>query len=285
MSQYLLNIAARNTGSDANELLPLVPLFIAVNTGIGENFIEENDTQDNAIQNQSVEQGIVPPQPLMPQKAQQAAVLNETEKGLAKKNTQASYFSKHIERVAAEKENGSVKNKTVETVSFKMHEAASEGVVKNTGDKQNVYETGFVNNTVSKITPVKKITKKQTSEKANKKTVAANLNEADEIIFAEKQIIQPADKTTEVQHKKINLSDNSGIERIIPNEPGQLNNKPMQRSKEHEAAPKFVIGKITVEMLPPKLPAPQKIITRVVQSPSKDGYSKSNKLIFGLGQL
>jgi hypothetical protein len=287
MSQYLLNIAARNTGSDTKEVLPSVPMLNNAATGIREDFIEGNDVQDNAVQNQSAQQGFVYPQALTPYKVQQAAALNETEKDLTQKNTETSYFSRHIERVAAEKDNSPVKNKIAETVSFKTDEGISHGAVKNTEDSQNLYETGFVNKTVLKIIPVKEGTKKQISEEANKKTAATNLNEpvdADEIIFVEKQIIQPADKTLEVQHKKINRSDNMRTERITPNQPDDLNKKPVQ-NREHEAVPRLVIGKITVQILPPKLPAPQKIITKVVQSPSKDSYSKSNKLIFGLGQL
>ena len=62
------------------------------------------------------------------------------------------------------------------------------------------------------------------------------------------------------------------------------NDRPL-RNKTNQSVPKLIIGKIIVEILPSKLPAPQKIITKVVQPPSKDSYSKSNKLIFGLRQL
>lgn len=57
------------------------------------------------------------------------------------------------------------------------------------------------------------------------------------------------------------------------------------RNKTNQPVPKLVIGKIIVEILPPKLPAPQKVITRIVQSSAKETHTKSNKLIFGLGQL
>lgn len=297
MSQYLLNIAARNTGNNAGELLPSKPVLNGEDTRIiDQDFTEANEIPDNAVQDQLVKQTVVPALPMMPQKVEQAAILNETQTTPTQKNKETYYFSKHIERVESAIENRPLKNKTAETISFKINEEPSQAAVENVTGKQPVYAKVFVNNTVSKITPEKKDTKKQPFEKANKKAnkktnkmvVGVNLNEpveANEIIFSEKQIIQPADKTAEVQNRKINLSDNSGIERIIPNQPEQLNNGRKQNKKEHEAAPKLVIGKITVEMLPPKLPAPQKVIARVVQPPSKDGYSKSNKLIFGLGQL
>ena len=57
------------------------------------------------------------------------------------------------------------------------------------------------------------------------------------------------------------------------------------RNKANQPVTKLVIGKIIVEILPPKLPATQKVITRIVQASAKETHTKSNKLIFGLGQL
>jgi hypothetical protein len=288
MSEYLLNIAARNMGSNSNELLPSATLLNITDTKMGEDFNENNDIQYNAIQNQSFQEGIVSAQPLTPQKAQLNDVLNETEKGSTQKKTENSYFSKHIERVAAEKENEPLKNKAVETISFKIDEEASNNIVANTGDKQNENEQIFANKSILKILPEKKETKKQTSKKTNKKPEGISLNEninTDKIIYSEKQIIHPSDNRDEIKNEKITLSNNLRVERITPNLPEQLSKILVQNNKMNEATPKLVIGKITVEILPPKLPTPQKIITKVVQSPSKDSYSKSNKLIFGLGQL
>jgi hypothetical protein len=77
----------------------------------------------------------------------------------------------------------------------------------------------------------------------------------------------------------------SQLQRIIPSNKDVEPKRRVHSSNTNQPAPKLVIGKITVEILPPKLPAPQKIITRVVQTPAKDNFSKSNKLSFGLGQL
>jgi hypothetical protein len=288
MSEYLLNIAARNTGTNSNELLPSVPQFNTSDTGINEDFIEKDVIQFNGIQNQSFQQGIVSAQPLTPQKAPLDAVLNETEKSFTQKNTENSYFSKHIERLADEKENSPLKNKTAETINFKIDQGTSSNTVANTSDEQNEHEQIFTNKTVLKILPEKKEAKKQTSNKINKKPEGISLNEsvnADKIIYSEKQIIQPADKKDEAQNNKINDSNNLRPERITPNQPEQLSKIPVQNNKINEATPKLVIGKITVEIMPPKLPVPQKIITKVVQTPSKESYSKSSKLSFGLRQL
>jgi hypothetical protein len=288
MSEYLLNIAARNTTNNSNELSPSASLFNEAKTGVSEGLIEKNDIQNNAMQNKFFHQGIDTAQTLTPQNAQLDAVLIETEKGLTNKNFENSYFSKHIERGTAEKENRTLNNKTVEKLNFEIGEGTSNNILGNTGDKKNEYEQIFASKSVSKFLPEKKDTKKRTSKKTYKRSGDIILSESfpsDKKKYSEKKIIQPADKRDESEDKKITLSNNLRIERIAPNQPEQLSKIPVQNNKMNEATPKLIIGKITVEILPPKLPVPQKIITRVVQSSSKNSFSKANKLSFGLGQL
>ena len=111
MSEYLLNIAARSAGSDTNEMLPLKPAFNGADAQTSQAFNEENNLQDGALQNQFIQQRIIPAQPVTPQKVQQAAVINEMETGLIYKNIGTSYFSKHVERAESQGENNTVKNK------------------------------------------------------------------------------------------------------------------------------------------------------------------------------
>lgn len=182
--------------------------------------------------------------------------LHKTGAGFSQNNIETSYFSKHIERVeTGEEEINLVKNKATETISFKIDEGAPQAAAL---DNKNLNEP-VVNKIVSKIAPGRKDTKKQ--------------------------IIQPSGKSDEFQNKKINLSEKVRLERITPNQPEQMHKRLVQNSKKNETVPKLIIGKIIVEILPPKLPVTQRTLTKVVQSSSKDNYSKSNKLIFGLGQL
>ena len=145
----------------------------------------------------------------------------------------------------------------------------------------NVNETIPVNKTVSKIITEKKELNKSKVEKKDSKT--ADVVYADEEVSVKKQMINPV--KDEVQKKNKLQQNNSRIERITPIQPDTEHTKPVQRININQPAPKLVIGKIIVEILPPIKPAPQKVITRVVQSPANDHHSKSNKLIFGLGQL
>jgi hypothetical protein len=288
MSEYLLNIAARSAGNAANDLLPSTPVFNATDAEPINDFAEENNLQDSVVQNQTVEQNIVQVQPVPLQKVQPAVILNRTEITEQQKNMETSYFSKHVERVEAEAENSTVKTKPTETVSFKIEQPSEKTGAENAIGVENAIvkpvkkESAFVNKTVSKIIPEKKAIKKQPEEKE-----VDNISEtfrADETISVKKQKINPAVEDENQKKNKL-LPTILPIERITPNEPNQVNKISVQNKKMNEAAPKLVIGKIIVQMLPPKLPVPQKVITRVVQSSSKPGFSKSNKLSFGLGQL
>jgi len=276
MSQYLLNIAARSTGNGSTELLPSKAVFNGAGTIASREFTEDNNTQDNGS---FVQQNVFPAQPVMPQKVQQAIVLNATETGMAQKNIETSYFSKHTERAAAEWENSPVKNRASESVKFNIDDETLQGTVKNTGATQNFIAPLLIKQSVSKNLFEKKATKNPAEISLNE---TAN---TDDIIYSEKQNIQPSDKTAKIQSKKINLSENLQPERITPNQREKMHKRPLQKSKTNETAPKLIIGKIIVEILPPKLPVTQKVINRVVQSPSQNNHSKSNKLIFGLGQL
>ena len=157
MSEYLLNIAARSTGNNTNDMLPSKPVFNVNDTVISQDFTEENNIDNAAVKNQFAQQKVVPVQPVKPQKIQQAAtVLNKPDAGFIQHNIETSYFSKHIERVEAEKESIPEKNKSTETVSFKIEEPSQKTGVEYVERQQNLNEPVLVNKAVSKITPEKK---------------------------------------------------------------------------------------------------------------------------------
>ncbi len=280
MSQYLSNIAARSAGNNTPPILPSTRLFNAVDSGIMPGFADENNSPGRAEQNQFVQQGNVPVQPVPLQRVQQAVVLNKADTKEQERNTEPYYFSKHIEREETVTAGGHTKNKSTETIHFKMELPSQKTTEVNATVRQNLNEPGFVHKAVSKIVPGKKDKKDQTGEKAGGELTEAD--GVDEMVPVKTQNIKPP---VDDPGKNKLLPVHPGIERIIPNQPDQVDKKAMADNKLTEAAPKLVIGKIIVEILPPTLPASQKIITRVVQSASKDSFSKSNKLIFGLGQL
>lgn len=284
MSQYLSNIAARSAGNDTNALLPSMPVFNAADSAMAEDFSAENIIPGSAVQDQFVQQSIVPVQPIPLQQVQQATVLNAATTKEQERNREPSYFSKHIKREEAVEENSPVKNNSPETISFKTdspsQKTAVETVVENVTVKRNEYEQIFIHKTVSKNVTGKKETKEQTGEE--KRDEVIETGQVDEIVPVKMQKTNPP---VDKQKKNKLLPAISPVEQITPNQPDQLNKRSVQNNKMNDAAPKLVIGKIIVEILPPALPVPQKVITRVVQSSSKDSFSKSNKLIFGLGQL
>ena len=281
MSHYLSDIAARSIENDTSSLLPLTPAHNAADTGKAGKFTEENSEPDSVAQNEFVQQSIVPDQPFLSQKVQQSVITNTTESTVPGKNIQPSYLSKHIERGEVDEENSQVKNNLPESVSFKMVEPSQKITVQSFDAGNNVNETIFVNKTVSKIIAEKKELNKSKVEKKDSKP--ADVAYADEKVSVKNQMINPV--KDEVQKKNKLQQNNSRIERITPIQPDTEHTKPVQRININQPAPKLVIGKIIVEILPPIKPAPQKVITRVVQSPANDHHSKSNKLIFGLGQL
>ena len=281
MSHYLSDIAARSIGNDTSSSLPLTPAHNAADTGKAAKFTEENSEPDSVGQNEFVQQSIVPVQTFLPQKVQQSVITNTTESTVPGKNIQPSYLSKHIERGEVDEENSQVKNNLRQSVSFKMVEPSQKITVQSLDAGNNVNETIFVNKTVSKIIAEKKELNKSKVEKKDNKP--ADVAYADKKVSVKNQMINPV--KDEVQKKNKLQQNNSRIERITPIQPDTEHTKPVQRININQPVPKLVIGKIIVEILPPIKPTPQKVITRVVQSPANDHHSKSNKLIFGLGQL
>ena len=243
MSQYLLNITARSTGNNINALLPSTPVFNAVDSRIVPGFKEENNIPDNAGQTQLVQQSIVPVQPAIKEQV---------------RNREPSYFSKHIKRDEVEEEISPTRDQLIETKNFRIEKPSQITWVEKVAVNSDLNEPAFVNKAVSKIA----LKKKEAREKKVENT-------GDELIETGQ-----VGEIAPVKMQKINPP----VELITPNQPGQLNRRYVQNTKMKEAAPKLVIGKIIVEILPPKLLAPQKVITRVVQSSSKNSFSKSNKL-------
>lgn len=283
MSHYLSAIAARSIVNDTPSLLSVTPAFNPTDTGRAGNSAEENTISDSIGQNEFVQQNIMPVQPVPLQNVQKSFITNTKEITVPEKNIQPSYLSKHIERADANEENNQVKNTLPESVSFKMEEPSQKIAAQSLDTGNNVNETIFVNKkVVSKIITEKKGLNKKTVEKKDIKNDDAVY--IDEIISVKDQMITPSVKD-EVQKKNKLQPNNSRIERITPIQPETEHARQAQRHNTHQQAPKLVIGKIIVEILPPIKPVPQKVITRVVQSTANNSNLKSNKLIFGLGQL
>jgi hypothetical protein len=282
MSQYLSNIAGRSAGKNSMELMPAIPVYYGSESAIDQDLSEENILQDSSLQNQNVPQGILPVQPAAIQMVQQAFVLNNTEIKEPVKNIEPTYFSKHIERVEGEVENSPVKNNRPAAIKYNVEEPFQQSVQEHKEVRLYENEPGFISKKVSKIIPeIKGAENKKEFKTGDEITEAVQENETIPVF---KPRINPLVKD-KVQNKNLLKAGNSRIQRITPANKDKQPAGPVHRNHPNLPAPKLVIGKISVEILPPKLPVPQKVITRVVPSSSNDSHSKSNKLIFGLRQL
>ncbi len=77
------------------------------------------------------------------------------------------------------------------------------------------------------------------------------------------------------------------VQEIMPRIPDPFS-KDKQRltgESKNQQGPKLVIGKITVEIVPPPASQPQKVITRIVQKPADENNGRMNRLGIGLGQM
>ncbi|NCA84379.1 MAG: hypothetical protein EOM83_02265 [Clostridia bacterium] len=306
MSHYLSDIASRSIGNEPHFLRPSTPLFTPSDPEISPDVADENNLHENAGHNQFVPQNIIPVQPIRLPDLQQPDITSRAESPALDENNGSFYFSKHIERVEPDQEKKPVVHQFHESGSFKTEETSQRFSVKSISEKNKVIETTFEDKTVLKIIPeekgsenrknettfedktVSKITPEQNGSKNPKSEILDNkTNEAadreDEIIINKKLIINPAAK--DEAPKKSELRPNSSpIELLKPNRLNQ--DKPIQViNKTKQPAPKLVVGKIIVEILPPIVPIPKKTLTRFVQPSSANSHSKSNKLSFGLGQL
>ena len=282
MSHYLSDIAARSIARDTHALLPVTPAHNSTDTGKAGNFAVENSEPDSNGQNEFVQQTIVPVLPIMVQKIQPTVITNTNENALTEKNIQPSYLSKHIERVEVDEENSQLKDNSSKPSSFKVEEPSQKPSVESLDAVNNANETIFVNKKFSKIIPEKRSLNKSSVDK--KYMTPADKVYTDAVVTVKNQMIKPSVKEEVKKQNKLE-PNNSLIERINPIQSDTENTKQVQRNNTNQPVPKLVIGKIIVQILPPLKTVPQKVINRVVQSSSNNNNSKSNKLIFGLGQL
>lgn len=303
MNHYLANIAARNIQNDTHSLIPAIPAPPDFEGGT-----EEVDS-DNFQQNDFVEtnSGNIKPGEIEPMRS---ADLNiKPAFPLPEKNQAASYFTKHTERISnletsialnsnlLKKEEVIIEEPSKRVVAIpeqikiaknqpldteEMDSQKSSKKVAIVQERKFFYdnEPSFIYKTDSKSQSIQKNERKQTTNKT--------VPESDEPIELkkplneQKRFIVPSIESTQ----KINnlKRDIAGVEYITPNKSDRQNSS-LVRNKKETLAPQLTIGKIIVEILPPPTKIPPKIITKYVPSTSNQGQSKSNKLIFGLGQM
>jgi hypothetical protein len=176
------------------------------------------------------------------------------------------YFTRHIDRMIVEERN---------IISEKSQQSGESSNHLNIGKVPLIQENTLPNEVFRNSTlGESKISAKKLTP------VEESFDEAKPVI---KPVIPPAVKAESMVKTK-EISKNLRPARLSPAQPAPDNNSQVHR-KNNQQAPKLVIGKITVEIVPPVVQPSTKIITRVVQSPPIENHSKINRLSFGLGQL
>ncbi len=286
MNRYLANIAARSTRNDTQSLIPTTPAPAVFDEG---STLAE---KDNFQQDEFIQQNLTPDEPYRIQPVITSEINDKMETPLAEKSIEISYFSRHTERLNSSEAGNALQNNLLETEGIKFEEPLKKITTVPERVNLNENEPAFINKTGLDTLADKKRGNKLKVNKTTKKPgepakpyEPANPSERKELkrsIVEQKQFIAPSNE--EIKRANKSIPNKADVERIIPNLSGNENNGVIQNTKK-PATPKLVIGKISVEILPPIANVPPKVITKVVPSNSKPDKSKSNKLIFGLGQM
>jgi hypothetical protein len=274
MNNYLSGIAARSIPDDNVSVMPSVAASPADAIDITEISADPGNAPfDNVLagkQQVQIHKGQPQPDPL---RVLQPVVVNKiVETNVQEKNIVLPYITQHIDRlISNEKSNADAGTDqpapgTRPDSTFEPGDTVTyvENIIP--GKKDKVVTTGK-RDIVPKDTAAESPGIKEKDGEGIKKKTAT--------------VIQPS-----VKHQPGKKSDKVINRvtpvRITPSPPAAEKNNPVAASNK-QAAPKLVIGKIVVEVLPPVTP---KVVTRIVQStPHPVNHSKTNRHSFGLGQL
>lgn len=260
MSQYLLNIASRSAETKDNGLTPSLSGFNIGQSGKEEDFAKGESDQDSG--NQFLQPDISTFETPIFKNApndQDFTKIKGQQKGF-----EPSYFSKYIDRVN------------------KPEDPEQKPIAKTVSDKFSRFDSLDSNVPISKVLPEIKEKDWQVGERNSEKWIDAD--QKNKTKPEKKNYINPILEKTAIGKDKP-ISDNLPKANISPRQPFTDNSKLILNKGANQTSPKLVIGKITVEILPPVKTNTVKVIQQVVQPPARENFSKTNKLIFGLGQL
>ena len=269
-------------------MLPSSPISNSGISGIDEDFTNEKNSPENEIKNQSIQ----PNKDIF----QEATIKNKasdidsnrpefketTEITENQRNFEPTYFSRYIERVVAQEKIDYINNPSTDFNRFEKKKPFQNAVKDRVENRNNIVESVPIFNTFSKDIPEKNGPDNQLVERdAQEFSEPHQINDPTPI---EKTLVIPKLESPDRKEMKI-LSGKLSDGNTIAMQPKADNSRSVLRTNTIESVPKVIIGKIVIEILPPIKAPTEKIIQRVAQTPSKDNFSKTNKLLFGLGQL
>jgi hypothetical protein len=245
--------------------MPAMPLMARSATDPFQQDINGESTFD------PIPRGNAPADQHEPGKSVKPKIQEESHPGPRERRFEKTYIVKHIERLAPGEDN--TRQSDDHTKSITTNYIAPEA---NTAQVKST-ENGHPEKNVSGDQEPVNIYMKPNTEPGDKKTTPAE---------NERPLIEPSPTTAPIpESKKITHIETLKIVPKVAKLNPPLPNPVAPVAKGNRSAPKLVIGKISVEILPPAAPQPAKVVTRVVQAPSYSESSKTNKLRFGLGQL
>jgi hypothetical protein len=299
MSSYFSQIASRSGQLSVAQVVPAINLA----TSQGSSFNEVQPFDGEVSRNAAQQDYNIPEQslalegrvkqlennslltPTGPDYAEKSAVERKREKlHVEEQPTVPSYITRHVERATVlEKENQDSNHSYTRMPTERTNEAGKVDFNKSVQefidpeDNKNVFSITERANSDNE----KAETKFQKSRQQQYNTLKPSVPFKQQISLEKQRIVEPTDRkvSTEIPKKT--------AERLSLVQPSQkqAESSMAANSKPNRHTPKLVIGKITVEVLPPEKPALPKIITRLIKNTPASEHSKPGKLSFGLGQL
>jgi len=302
MSNYLSAIVARSNQNNNISLMPSLPAMSAANAGMVQDFADENFFMDSS-QKENGKSSLIPSSP------ERAEFSKKSPWDKSDENKPGKDFStnelNHKNKVQIQpdipqqimpdtfKENIEAKDSNIINITPYITRHVERMIVN---EKSRNDETDFMSANAKNYAG---LTKKSEDypDNLSVKNNQSNASEAKDGSFLNPQ--ESAERMNDSRKRESNnnhklKNEKSSLVKNTIGTPILPRINPVQavadvssqtRNRKNPPTPKLVIGKITVEILPPAAQPATKIITRVVQSPSTENYSKMNRLNFGLGQL
>ncbi len=304
MNNYLSVIAERNIENDSFSLMPSTPVKTTSESELFQDFSDENTLNDNP-QSKSEKPSLIPSGPLpastagnmlqdsgsenkpdellsikeqnfknseqvlpsFPQPSQPLTTKDKVAANASQKNEiLLPYITRHVERIIFNEKNISNENdsQTVTGNNAGLPETVTDYSVI------NLLENTF-KNTVGR-------------DNSNLLNDPLSGNKSRDKLEPQKISVLIPEKISEKPGSSKDANRISVIERISPSKYAPDSNTAGKNGK-NKVTPKLVIGKITVEIIPPVSQPAAKVITRLVQPSETENHPIYNRLTFGLGQM
>lgn len=268
MADYFSNIVDRNTNYQSDDLVPIQ--FLEQNSEVDfEEIVEENKTLPNNFDTLNTE------------KTTTVSSINTNEKP-SNSNQTSNYFTNSYDRNLDENRSSIQINDDLNAnVNFKNELKNPIQEKNNFENYSEAFKANSLLNPISKnyVDPknIKPI------ENQNTENDSTQTDGIEQSVLLEKHFfllpsLNNKQTVNTLQNTSIHTEINKDI--LLPQKQAEI----VEKTENKNENPKLIIGKINVEILPVTKPT-TKVINQIMQSPAPINFPKSNRNIFGLGQL